>query len=307
MSDSTFNPTPGKPIEISAGIRRILAPNPSAMTYRGTNTYLVGTRDIAVIDPGPPDEMHLQAILDALKGHQRISHILVTHSHTDHSPLAMVLAQFTGAPVYGFGPSSAGRAAVMREFSDLGGGEGIDETFLPDQALAHLEEVSGSDWTLRALHTPGHMGNHLCFELDQQGEMSGHVFSGDMVMGWATSMVSPPDGHLTDFMTSLDLLSAREGHTTYHPGHGPPIDEPHGRVDGLRKHRLGREQQIITALRSKADTAAGLAKRIYTEIDPILLPAATRNVLAHLIDLTDRNLASPRGALGETALFEFNA
>ena len=278
------------------------------MTFRGTNTYLVGTRDVAVIDPGPPDEAHLQAIMNALKGHQRISHVFVTHSHKDHSPLAMVLAQFTGAKVYGFGPSNAGRATLMANFADLGGGEGVDETFLPDVPMPHLGEVSGSNWTLRALHTPGHMGNHLCFELDWNSAFSGHVFSGDMVMGWSTSMVSPPDGHLTDFMASLNLLEGRAGHQTYHPGHGAPIEDPVARVTSLKAHRKSREEQILAALERHGPAAAStLAARIYVDVDPALLPAATRNVLAHLIDLTARNLAAPKGPLNETALFERRA
>lgn len=304
---SAFNPEPGAAIEVAPGITRVLAPNPSAMTFRGTNTYLVGTRDVAVIDPGPPDETHLQAIMNALKGHQRVSHILVTHSHADHSPLAMVLAQFTGAKVYGFGASSAGRAEVMKGFADLGGGEGVDETFLPDQVLADLAEVSGSNWTLRALHTPGHMGNHLCFELDWKGAFSGHVFSGDMVMGWATSMVSPPDGHLTDFMASLDRLRTRQGHKTYHPGHGPQIDNPVARVINLHAHRKSREAQILSALEQAPAAASALAAKIYDDVDPKLLPAAARNVLAHLIDLTARDVTQPQGALTESAVFSLRA
>ncbi len=300
---TTFNPKAGLAETLAPGIRRILAPNPSAMTFRGTNTYLVGYRDIAVIDPGPPDQAHLDAIMGALEGNQRISHVVVTHSHIDHSPLAMVLAQVAGVKVHGFGPSSAGRAPVMAALGDLGGGEGIDETFMPDVSVPHLGEIAGSDWTLRALHTPGHMGNHLCFELDWDGTFSGHVFSGDMVMGWATSMVSPPDGHLTDFMASLRLLLGRDGHATYHPGHGAPVDDPVARVAGLQEHRTGRESQIVQALDKGPASAAGLAAQIYTDVDPRLLPAATRNVLAHLIDLTARDIAAPDGDLSETAVF----
>lgn len=298
----SFDPVVGKAEKLAPGLRRILAPNASPMTYRGTNTYLVGNRDIAVIDPGPPDEAHLKAILEALEGHQRISHIFVTHSHIDHSPLAMVLAQFTGARVYAFGSSRAGRAEVMAGFGELGGGEGVDETFLPDVALKHLDETSGSDWTLRTLHTPGHLGNHLCFELDWE-EFSGHVFTGDLVMGWATSIVSPPDGHLTDFMNSLRLLEERDGHSTYHPGHGGQIDDPIGRVRRLAQHRLNREDQITRALSLRDGTAADIAARIYIDLDPNLLPAAARNVLAHLIDLSTREKVVHDGQLGEDTVF----
>ncbi|MEM7470983.1 MAG: MBL fold metallo-hydrolase [Pseudomonadota bacterium] len=302
---ASFDPVIGKAEKLASGIRRVLAPNASPMTYRGTNTYLIGHRDIAVIDPGPPDEAHLKAIMDALEGHQRISHIFVTHSHIDHSPLAMVLAQFTGAKVHAFGSSKSGRAEVMEKFGQLGGGEGIDETFLPDKTLSHLEEVSGSDWTLRALHTPGHLGNHLCYELDWD-EFSGHVFTGDLVMGWATSIVSPPDGHLTDFMNSLRLLESRPDHGTYHPGHGAQIEDPRGRVYGLTQHRLARESQIITTLSKREGTAADLAARIYVDLDPNLLPAAARNVLAHLIDLSTREKVMPDGALHEDSVFRLS-
>jgi glyoxylase-like metal-dependent hydrolase (beta-lactamase superfamily II) len=301
---AAFDPAHGTPEAIAPGLRRIVAPNPSAMTFRGTNTYLVGTRDIAVIDPGPPDETHLKAIIDALEGHQRISHIFVTHSHIDHSPLAMVLAQLTDTKVHGFGSSRAGRAPIMATLPDLGGGEGVDETFMPDLALAHLSVVEGSDWALRALHTPGHMGNHLCFELDWKGQFSGHVFTGDMVMGWASSLVSPPDGDLGQFMTSLEMLRGRAGHERYHPGHGAAIEDPQGRVAGLLAHRQAREAQIIAALQHGPAAAKAVAAQIYTDLDPALLPAAARNVLAHLIDLAAKGRASCSGQINEASVFE---
>ncbi len=304
---TAFNPPVGIAQEVGPAVRRVLAPNPSPMTFRGTNTYLVGTRDIAVIDPGPPDEAHLAAIMDALEGHQRISHIFVTHSHVDHSPLAMVLAQFSGTRVYGFGPSAAGRAPMMAGLGALGGGEGVDETFMPDVAMAHLDEVTGSDWGLRALHTPGHMGNHLSFELDMGGAFSGHVFCGDLVMGWSTSLVSPPDGHVSDFMASLQMMSDRAGHAVYHAGHGAPIEDPVARMAELMAHRRGREGQILEALRARPMTAAQLAEAIYEGLDPQLLPAAARNVLAHLIDLTARGAVAPAGPLTEQAVFSRQA
>ncbi|EPX79183.1 MBL fold metallo-hydrolase [Litoreibacter arenae] len=285
--------------QLAPGLRCILAPNASPMTYTGTNTYLLGTRDIAVIDPGPPDEAHLEAILGALDAHQRISHIMVTHSHIDHSPLAMVLAQITGAKVYGFGDSRAGRAPVMASFTDVGGGEGVDATFMPDISLAHEDCVSGSDWSLTALHTPGHMGNHLCFHWPQ-GDA---IFTGDLVMGWATSMVSPPDGHLTDFMISLEMLAARNGDEIYYSGHGQPITAPVERLQELLSHRRMRETQILDALRREPLTPKTLTDRIYTDINPALLRAAERNVLAHLIDLTERKKVKPDGKLGTSAVF----
>ena len=290
---------PGPPITLALGLRCILAPNASPMTYTGTNTYLLGTRDIAVIDPGPPDEDHLASILDALEAHQRISHIFVSHSHIDHSPLAMVLAQVTGAKVHGFGGSSEGRAAVMASFADLGGGEGIDATFLPDVTLAHHARVEGSDWSLTALHTPGQMGNHLCFHW-HQGDA---LFCGDLVMGWATSMVSPPDGHLTDFMTSLEMLASRSPVATYFSGHGMPIGDPAARLQELLAHRRMRESQILASLQSAPQTPKELTAQIYTDLNPALLPAAERNVIAHLIDLFERKQVKPEDKLSATSRF----
>lgn len=293
-------PVAGVPERIFNGFRRILAPNASPMTHHGTNTYLVGTRDIAVIDPGPPEPSHLNAIMDALTAEQRISHILVTHSHIDHSPLAMTLAQITGAQVHGFGPSTAGRAAVMDGLDALEGGEGIDETFMPDVTLKDQDIVSGTNWALTALHTPGHMGNHLCFAWEAKGV----VLTGDLVMGWATSMVSPPDGHLTDFMNSLERLRRREGDKAYYPGHGGPVENPLGRVDDLLAHRRMRESQILSQLGKGAATPQALTECIYADIHPKLWPAAERNVLAHLIDLNVRKLVQTNGPISPTARFE---
>ena len=294
-----FDPVVGKADTLAPGLRRILAPNASPMTFKGTNTYLLGTRDIAVIDPGPPDEDHLNAILNALEAHQRISHVLVTHSHIDHSPLAMVLAQFTGTRVHAFGPSRAGRSEIMKSLGDLGGGEGIDETFQPDVVLADSDQVAGTDWTVTALHTPGHMGNHLCFAWEETKTL----FSGDLVMGWATSMVSPPDGSLTDFMASLEGLKQRPEMTTYFPGHGAQIDAPLDRVQELLDHRRARETQIVEKLADGEAQPDQLAAKIYSDVNPALLPAATRNVLAHLIDLNTRGVVSHDGPLKADAIF----
>ncbi|MBT8458734.1 MAG: MBL fold metallo-hydrolase [Boseongicola sp.] len=297
--DQDFNPVAGEPDDLGNGLRRIVAPNPSPMTFRGTNTYLLGQRDLAVIDPGPPDETHLAAILDALGAGQRISHIFVTHSHADHSPLAMTLAQITGAPIHAFGDSRAGRAAHMARFGNLGGGEGLDMTFMPNIHLSDGETISGSDWSLSALHTPGHMGNHLSFAWSE-GQA---LFSGDLVMGWATSMVSPPDGDLTDFMSSLDRLSQRDQDQIYYPGHGDAIEAPQARVAALSAHRKSREAQIRDALGAGPASPSQIARAIYTDVSPRLLPAAERNVLAHLIDLTIRNVTEPQGEFAADAIF----
>lgn len=294
-----FNPTPGDAVELQAGLRRVLAPNPSPMTYRGTNTYLVGTQDIAVIDPGPLNDAHLKAILTALKPGQRISHIFVTHSHLDHSPLAAPLAARTGAPILAFGGPEAGRSEVMTRLAQdglAGGGEGIDAAFRPDIEIEDGEIIEGDGWQLEVIHTPGHLGNHIALGWGDT------CFTADHVMGWASSLVSPPDGDLTDFMTACQRLRAREW-SVFHAGHGAPITDPSGRLDWLIQHRLGREAQILQALEDAPGTARQLAERIYTDTPTALLPAAERNVFAHLVDLTGKFNVTPDGALSATAVF----
>ncbi|SIT15053.1 Glyoxylase, beta-lactamase superfamily II [Roseivivax lentus] len=283
-------------------LTRVLAPNPSPMTHQGTNTYLLGTREVAVIDPGPDDPAHLEAILRALPKGAEISHILVTHAHLDHTALVPRLQDRTGAPVYAFGDAAAGRSALMQDLaaqSDVGGGEGQDTDFAPDVLLGHGDTVSGADWDVIAHHIPGHTGNHLGFEWD------GALFVGDLVMGWASSLVSPPDGDLTDFMASLERLGTRDWQH-FHSGHGAVIEAPNARLAELRDHRRGREAQIRAALALQAGRAEDLARRIYTDIPPALLPAASRNVLAHLIDLYSKSIVQPRGPLSAEATFELS-
>lgn len=294
-----FNPPAGHAIDLAPGLRRILAPNPSPMTYRGTNTYLLGDRELAVIDPGPIGDAHLQAILAALRPGQSISHIIVTHSHVDHSPLAASLSARTGAPVLAFGGPQAGRSAVMEQLSRdglAGGGEGIDVDFCPDQTVQDGEVIAGDGWSLEVIHTPGHLGNHIALGWEDA------CFTADHIMGWASSLVSPPDGDLTDFMASCRRLQERNW-SAFHPGHGAPVDDPAGRLDWLISHRLMRETAILDALADAPATAQSLAQRIYTETPPALQQAATRNVFAHLVDLTGKSIVSPQGPLSASATF----
>jgi glyoxylase-like metal-dependent hydrolase (beta-lactamase superfamily II) len=293
-----FRPVAGQAEDLEPGLRRVLAPNPSPMTYRGTNTYLFGHKQIAVIDPGPNDPTHLQAILAAI-GEAKVSHILVTHSHVDHSPLARPLAMATGAPVLAYGPSQAGRSDIMQRLAEqgaLGGGEGVDGDFSPDVQLAHGDQIETDEWQLTALHTPGHMANHLCFASKDL------LFSGDLVMGWASSLVSPPDGDLTSFMSSCRAL-LNTAWRVMHAGHGAPITDPNTRLQELIAHREMREAAILDTLALGPNTAAGLAAKIYTETPPALLTAAERNVLAHLIDLTTRKRIAPTKDLSASAEF----
>lgn len=298
-----FNPTPGVPEELQPGVRRLLAPNPSPMTYRGTNTYLVGITDLAVIDPGPDQEAHLDAILASVLPEQRISHIIVTHSHLDHSPLARALADSCGAPIYAFGPSETGRSAVMQDLVRAGmrsGGEGIDRDFAPDILVADGEILTATDWQLEVIHTPGHLGNHIALALGDA------CFTADHIMGWASSLVSPPDGDLTDFMSSCARLRARDWRVFY-PGHGAPVTAPKERLDWLIAHRNSREADILTCLRRAPATSAELARDIYKETPPALLTAAERNVFAHLVDLVGREKIEPCGRLTETGSFRIRS
>ncbi len=294
-----FDPPPGQAQTLGPGLRRILAPNPSPMTWRGTNTYLLGESDLAVIDPGPRSKAHLEAILAALRPGQRISHIIVSHAHLDHAPLARDLKAVCGAPVYGFGPAQAGRSEVMQSLARAGltGGEGVDTGFSPDQPVADGKVLHGSGWALEVIHTPGHMGNHICLGWE------GSCFTADHVMGWASSLVSPPDGDLTDFMVSCQRLRRRSWHRFY-PGHGAVIEDPAERLDWLISHRLDREAAVLAALVAGPARAAEIARLVYHDTPAALIPAATRNVLAHLIDLEQRNEVWVQGALHADSRFE---
>ena len=294
-----FDPPAGVAEELEPGLRRLLCPNPSPMTYRGTNTYLLGTKGIAVIDPGPEIAEHLDAILAAIGPGQQITHILVTHAHVDHSPLARPLAERTGAPVLAFGDAFAGRSTVMAELAAkglAGGGEGVDAGFVPDICLADGDIVTGDGWQVEAIHTPGHYGNHLAFGWNDA------CFTGDLVMGWASSLVSPPDGDLTDFMASCARLRSGDWRV-FHAGHGAPIDTPRERLDWLIAHRNGREAEILDALTAGPARAYDLASRIYTDTPTALMGAATRNVFAHLVDLVGKNRVEAVGELESEAVF----
>ena len=292
-----FNPTAGKAEAIAPGLRRVLAPNPSPMTGRGTNTYLLGRGRVTVIDPGPDDPAHLAALLRALGG-EAVSHIVVTHSHLDHSPLARRLAAQTGAPVLGFGPSTAGRSDVMQALVAQGydgGGEGVDADFAPDIAVADGAVIDTPAGPLRVLHTPGHMGNHICLRWGDA------VFSGDLVMGWATSLISPPDGDIADFLASCARLRAEDAAVLY-PGHGAPVTAPAARIDWLIAHRAERRAQVLAALDVPRDVA-GLTAAIYTDVAPALWPIAARNVFAQLVELVGSGLVAATPHLSPDATF----
>jgi|TARA_R100000501_G_scaffold16352_1_gene29726 glyoxylase-like metal-dependent hydrolase (beta-lactamase superfamily II) len=267
----------GRADRITPRVRRVLAKNPSAFTYLGTGTYIVGNDTVAVIDPGPDEDDHLAAILFATEG-ETVSHILVTHTHRDHSPLAVRLQQATGAQI-------AGCAELVLEDDGPRSDAAFDATYSPDRVLSDGESVSGPDWTLTAVHTPGHTSNHLCFALDEEQAL----FSGDHIMGWSTSVVSPPDGDMTAYLSSLKKLQQRE-ETIYYPTHGDPVENPQKLVRGYLVHRRQRETQILKLLADGPREIPGMVAAMYAMVSKALHPAAGRSVLAHLIDLERRNL-----------------
>ncbi|MFK4793398.1 MBL fold metallo-hydrolase [Sphingobium sp. ZW T5_29] len=270
----------GTLLQISPRIGRVLAPNPSHFTYTGTQTYLVGTADLAVIDPGPQDEDHLAALVAAI-GDRPVRAILCTHTHRDHSPAARPLSLRTGAPVIGCAP-------LMLEDDGPRADAAFDPSYDPDRILADGEQVAGVDWTLEAVTTPGHTSNHLCFALLQENAL----FTGDHVMGWSTSVISPPDGDMADYMRSMQRLLDRDD-AVYYPAHGAPVPNPRRLVRGMMGHRKQREGQIIRFLeRNGVSEIPAMVAEMYKGVDPRLHPAAGRSVLAHLIDLDGRGVAA---------------
>lgn len=282
-----------------AGLRMVRADNPSAMTGTGTNTFVIGDGVVTVLDPGPDDDRHLAAILATLRHGESVGLILVTHSHLDHSALARRLATETGAPVAAYGDSYAGRSDLMQALAASGhalGGEGVDHAFRPDIALADGQQLVVADEVLTALWTPGHMGNHMCFRWRDA------VFCGDHVMGWSSSLVSPPDGDLGAFMQSLHRLLHEKPRRLY-PAHGAAIDDPASRIQELIAHRNMREREIIAALATGPKDIATLVTLIYTDISPALAAAAARNIFAHLIFLQERKRVAAQPLLSPNAIF----
>jgi glyoxylase-like metal-dependent hydrolase (beta-lactamase superfamily II) len=268
---------------VAPGIRRIIARNPGPFTFRGTGTYVIGEGEVAVIDPGPDLPEHVEALLMDLAG-ERVTHILVTHTHRDHSPAAAAVKEATGAPTYGFGPHAGGRRG------ESGVEEGGDWDFTPDVVIKDGDEIAGDGWRFEAVHTPGHTSNHLCFAMPD----SGVLFSGDHVMGWSTSVIAPPDGDMAAYMNSLDKLLRRRD-AVYWPTHGPAITEPHDHVRAFITHRREREAGIIECLKAGTGTIDAMVERLYVGLDPSLRRAAGRSVLAHLVDLVARGVVTCDG------------
>jgi len=274
---------------VSPGIVRIVAANASALTFKGTNTYLLGMTELGVIDPGPDDATHRAAILKAAGG-RPITHILVTHAHRDHVDGAAALKAATGAQIYGLGrdgpPAEAARAAAMTPT----GAEFIDYGFTPDVRIGDGDAIEGRDWTLAAIHTPGHAPDHLCFALRGRGVL----FSGDHVMAWNTTLVAPPEGSMAAYIRSLQLLLKRR-ESVYLPGHGARLEEPRRTVKAYLLHRRWREQSILAAIRDGSATVETIVPTVYPAIDESLSTAAGLSVLAHVEHLIARGLVTCDG------------
>jgi glyoxylase-like metal-dependent hydrolase (beta-lactamase superfamily II) len=275
-----FVPAHGTAVTIAPGVQRLTAPNAGPFTFHGTNSYIVGDRSVCVIDPGPDDERHWQALLRALEGRQ-VTHIAVSHTHRDHSPLARRLKAATGARTIAEGPHRAARLLYFGETNPFA--ESSDTEFLPDIALSEGDRIEGGGWALEAVLTPGHTANHACFALAD----TGILFSADHVMAWATSIVAPPDGAMADYMVSLDRLLARDDRI-YFPGHGGPVNDPQSYVRGLRAHRRMRERAILERIRAGDEKIPDIVAAIYRDTDPQLHGAAALSVLAHIEDLVAR-------------------
>lgn len=300
MSDDIpFNkvfPLPaGESQQVTPMIRRIVAPNPGPFTFTGTVTYIIGQGDVVVLDPGPDDQSHVDAILNAVRG-ESVSHIVVTHTHRDHSPAARLLRQTTGAPILGCGPHRPARPLFIGEIPTLDAAN--DTAYAPDQELNDGDLLETKSFTLETIATPGHTANHLAFAL------RGHnaLFSGDHVMAWSTSIVAPPDGAMSDYMRSLRKLKARS-ETTYFPGHGPELHDAPRFVTRYINHREAREQAILRKLSKGRTDIPGLVRAIYIGLDPRLFGAAQLSVLAHLEDLVARGVVETEGPPAITGIY----
>ncbi len=274
----------GQPIALEPLVTRVLAPNPSPYTFTGTQTHIVGTTDLAVIDPGPDDPVHLAALTAVIAG-RPVRAIVITHHHRDHSPSSRPLAAATGASIVGAAPFALHDEGTRADAA-------FDADYAPDRVLEDGQGIAGDGWTLTALATPGHTSNHLAFALSETNAL----FTGDHVMGWSTTVVSPPDGDMAAYMASLERLMARDDRV-YYPGHGDEIDRPQRLVRGLLGHRRQREGQILRLLREAPAAIPALVARMYVGLDARLLPGAERSVLAHLYDLRARGSVFEEGDL----------
>jgi glyoxylase-like metal-dependent hydrolase (beta-lactamase superfamily II) len=270
---------------VSPRVRRLIAENPGPFTYLGTGVYIIGEGEVAVIDPGPMTDEHFEALKQAVAG-ERITHVLVTHSHMDHSPAAHPLAEWAGCQVYAGGPAIPSESEVRMEAGD-------DLRFKPDITVKDGDIFRGPNWTIEAIATPGHTSNHFCFGLKEENAL----FAGDHVMGWSTTVISPPDGHMGDYFASLDKIRKR-GFSTIWPTHGPPVNDVAPFLDAYITHRKAREAMILERLRAGDTLIPEMVKVIYKDVDKRLHPAACHSVLAHIIHLVETGRVEAAGPFG---------
>jgi glyoxylase-like metal-dependent hydrolase (beta-lactamase superfamily II) len=285
--DKSLDLAPDTVDEVVPGVRRVMANNPGPFTFKGTISYIVGRGNVAIVDPGPDDPAHIGALLDAVRG-ETVTHIFVTHTHRDHSPAVPAVKAATGATVYAEGPHRAARALHIGEHNPLDAS--ADRDFVPDVALKDGAVVEGDGWRIEAVATPGHTANHMCYALKDKNVL----FAGDHVMAWATSIVAPPDGAMSDYMASLAKL-AKRSETIYLPGHGPAIKDAPRFVNYYILHRKAREASILHRLSKGETDIPTIVRAIYIGIDPRLTGAAGLSVLAHLEDLVARGVVETDG------------
>jgi glyoxylase-like metal-dependent hydrolase (beta-lactamase superfamily II) len=285
--DKSFDLVPGQAKQVAPGVRALVANNPGPFTYKGTVSYIVGNGKVAILDPGPDDDTHIGALLDAVRG-ETVTHIFVTHTHRDHSPAVPKVKAATGAKVFAEGPHRLARPLHIGETRRLDASADMD--FAPDVKLADRDVVSGDGWTMEAITTPGHTANHMAYAFKE----ADLLFAGDHVMAWSTTIVAPPDGAMTDYMASLQKL-ARRGEPIYLPGHGAPVRDAQRYVQFLIKHRQGREASILHRLGKGAADIPTIVKAVYIGLDPRLVGAAALSTLAHMEDLVARGIVATDG------------
>lgn len=293
--DRSFDPCYGQRVEIMPGLCRLTAQNAGPFTFHGTNTYILGQKDLVIVDPGPADPDHVETILKVTEGAQ-IEAIVVTHTHVDHSPAARLLKQRTGAPVIGCEPHRAARPLMDGEVNPLDASG--DKDYAADREVRDGEAFTAAGITFQTIATPGHTANHLCFAIDGEDIL----ISGDHVMAWSTSIVAAPDGSMRDYMASIETLLARS-ETTYLPGHGGIVADAPVYVEQLKRHRLGREASILTELGGQAQSIPEIVAKLYKDVDPSLHGAAGLSVFAHLEDLTERGCVKAEPVLAMNARF----
>ena len=299
MQGSLGSNVNSRAVELQDGLMRLTAPNPSPMTSTGTNTYILGRKELLIIDPGPNSEAHLRNIMEVIPKYTKVTHILITHSHLDHSGLAPKLSKILNAPTLAFGTALDGLSNDMKSICKMGLTSekfGIDTEFVPDHFLKDEEKITSREWEVVAHHTPGHLSNHICYQyLDK-------LFTGDHIMEWSTSVISPPEGDVSQFINSCEKIYNLHCEKFY-PGHGIPVENPSERIAELIEHRRKREIEILNFLKNRDATISQITKNIYFNIDQNLLSVASRNVKAHLVDLIIKKQVTVDDISSDTAMY----